>query len=37
MAKILRNQHVYSDFLLSNVDATQKIGKPKEAEKTVEE
>lgn len=35
--RILRNQHAYSDFLVSNVDASQKIEKPKEAEKTAEE
>jgi Flp pilus assembly protein TadD len=35
--RVLRNQHAYSDFLLSNVDATQKIEKPKDAEKTTEE
>ncbi len=34
--RTLRNKHVYSDFLVSNVDASQKIGKPKEAEKTAE-
>ena len=32
--KFLRNQHAYSDFLLSDVESTQKIGNPKEAEKT---
>jgi hypothetical protein len=35
--KVLRNQHAYSDFLVSNVESTQKIGKPKELEKTAEE
>ena len=29
-----RNHHTYSEFLLSNVDEKQKIGKPKEAKKT---
>ncbi len=32
-----RNHHAYSEFLVSNVESTQKIGKPKGAEKTVEE
>lgn len=35
--KILRNQHAYSDFLLSNVDSTQRIKNPKVVEKTTEE
>ncbi len=35
--KILRNQHAYSEFLLSNVDSTQTIKNPKVPEKTVEE
>jgi hypothetical protein len=34
---ILRNKHAYSDFLVSNVDSSQKIGKPKDAEKIVDE
>ncbi len=34
--KMFRNNHAYSDFLVSNVESTQKIGKPKGAEKTVE-
>jgi tetratricopeptide (TPR) repeat protein len=32
-----RNNHAYSDFLVSNVESTQKIGKPKDVEKTVED
>ena len=28
--RVYRNSHAYSDFLVSNVEATQKIGKPKE-------
>jgi hypothetical protein len=32
-----RNNHAYTDFLISNVEATQKIGKPKGADITVEE
>jgi hypothetical protein len=28
--RVYRNQHAYSEFLVSNVDETQKIGKPKE-------
>jgi len=35
--RVLRNRHAYSDFLVSNVDSSQKIGKPKDAEKTAEE
>ena len=35
--RILRNKHAYSDFLVSNVDSSQKIGKPKDAEKTANE
>jgi hypothetical protein len=35
--RVLRNKHVYSDFLVSNVDSSQKIAKPKDAEKTAEE
>jgi tetratricopeptide (TPR) repeat protein len=35
--KVYRNQHAYSDFLVSNVESTQKIGKPKGAEKNAEE
>lgn len=35
--RLLRNNHAYSDFLVSNVESTQKIGKPKGAEKEVEE
>jgi tetratricopeptide (TPR) repeat protein len=35
--KVFRNQHAYSDFLVSNVESTQKIGKPKGGEKTAEE
>jgi hypothetical protein len=35
--RVLRNRHSYSDFLISNVDSTQKIGKPKDADKTAEE
>ena len=34
--RVYRNHHVYSDFLVSNVDSTQKIGKPKGAEKATE-
>jgi hypothetical protein len=34
--KLLRNQHAYSDFMVFNVDSSQKIGKPKGAEDTVE-
>jgi hypothetical protein len=34
--RVYRNHHVYSDFLVSNVDSTQKIEKPKGAEKTTE-
>ena len=32
-----RNVHAYSDFLVSNVEETQKIGKPKEGLKAVED
>ncbi len=32
-----RNNHAYSDFLVSNVGENQKIGKPKEAAKTMED
>jgi ribosomal protein S15P/S13E len=32
-----RNSHAYSEFLVSNVEATQKIGKPKEGQKTTED
>jgi hypothetical protein len=35
--RFLRNQHAYSDFLLFNVDSSQKIGEPKHAETTVEQ
>jgi hypothetical protein len=35
--RILRNKHAYSDFLVSNVDSSQKIGKPKDAEKIADE
>jgi hypothetical protein len=35
--RILRNKHAYSGFLVSNVDSSQRIGKPKDAEKTAEE
>jgi hypothetical protein len=35
--KQLRNKHAYSDFKLFNVDATQRIGKPKELEQTSKE
>jgi hypothetical protein len=35
--RILRNKHAYSDFLVSNVDSSQKIAKPKDAEKTANE
>jgi hypothetical protein len=35
--KLLRNQHAYSDFMVFNVDSSQKIGKPKNAENTTEE
>jgi hypothetical protein len=35
--KILRNKHLYSDFLISDVNFTQKIARPKMAEETVEE
>jgi hypothetical protein len=35
--KLLRNQHAYSDFLVSNVDAFQKIGQPKDAMKSAVE
>ena len=35
--RILRNKHAYSDFLVSNVDSSQRIGKPKDGEKTAEE
>jgi hypothetical protein len=34
--RVLRNQHAYSDFLVSNVDSTQKIKKPKMVETTEE-
>ena len=34
---VLRNKHAYSDFLVSNVDSSQKIGKPKDAEKIADE
>ena len=34
--RVYRNHHAYSDFLVSNVDSTEKIGKPKGAEKTTE-
>ncbi len=34
--RIYRNNHVYSEFLVSNVQSTQKIGKPKGAVKTTE-
>jgi len=34
--RVYRNRHAYSDFLVSNVDSTEKIAKPKGAEKTVE-
>ena len=35
--RYLRNQHAYSDFLLFNVNSSQKIGEPKHAEKTIEQ
>lgn len=35
--RLMRNNHAYSDFLLSNVESTQKIGKPQNAEKPAEE
>jgi hypothetical protein len=35
--KVLRNKHAYSDFLVSNVDFTQRIGKPKDVEKSAKE
>jgi tetratricopeptide (TPR) repeat protein len=35
--RVLRNKHTYSDFLVSNVDVTQRIGKPKGQGKAVEE
>jgi tetratricopeptide (TPR) repeat protein len=35
--RYMRNQHAYSDFLLFNVDSSQKIGEPKHAEKSVEQ
>jgi len=31
-----RNHHAYSEFLVSNVEATQKIGKPKEMDESVD-
>jgi len=34
--RVYRNRHAYSGFLVSNVDSTQKIGKPKGAENTTE-
>ena len=34
--RIYRNNHAYSEFLLSDVQATQKIEKPKEAKETTE-
>ena len=34
--RFYRNNHAYSDFLLSNVESIQRIGKPKGMEKTVE-
>ena len=34
--RIYRNNHVYSEFLVSSVQSTQKIGKPKGAVKTTE-
>ncbi len=34
--RLYRNRHAYSDFLVSNVDSTEKIGNPKGAEKTTE-
>ena len=35
--RMFRNEHSYSDFLVFNVDSSQKIGNPKAAEKTDEE
>jgi len=35
--RVYRNNHAYSEFLVSNVEATQKIGKPKDVDKTVED
>jgi hypothetical protein len=35
--RYLRNEHAYSDFLVSNVDSTQKIKNPKAVEITTEE
>ncbi len=35
--RLLRNEHSYSDFLLSNVKSEQKIGKPKGAEGNIED
>jgi hypothetical protein len=34
--RTFRNNHAYSQFLVSNVESTQKIGKPKEMEKATE-
>ena len=35
--KVLRNRHLYSDFLIADVNSKQKIAGPKTAERTVEE
>jgi hypothetical protein len=34
---VLRNKHVYSDFRVFNVDATQRVGNPKDSGRVVEE
>lgn len=36
-SRLLRNDHAYSDFLVSNVESTQRISRPKNADKIVEE
>jgi len=35
--KVFRNNHAYSDFIVFNVQSSQKIGRPKGADKTAEE
>jgi hypothetical protein len=35
--RVYRNNHSYSDFILSQVDSTERIAKPKDADKIVEE